>query len=654
MQVYKIFIFSLLCLFFGQFSLHGQSMLMGKESVFYPIEKVPIPEDIILEVGGLTFTDDGKMGVTTRRGELWVIENPGSEQPSYTRFAHGLHEPLGLTYHDGAFWCVQRPELTKITDTDDDGKADQYQQIYTWPLDGNYHEYGYGPMFTPEGDMIVALNLGWVGRGISNSKWRGWMLKITQDGEMSPIATGMRSPAGMGFNANGELFYAENQGDWVGSGRITHVEAGDFVGNPEGLKWANEPKSNIDINFDEITDTMGYTLYEYAQKKSGIKPPTVWFPHTLMGISTSDIILIEDDRFGPFTGQLLVGDQGHSKIMRVALEEVNGVYQGAVFGFREGFASGVLRMIWGPDQDLYVGGTNRGWASTGKDPYALERLRWTGRTPFEMKAISATADGFEIEFTQPVDRVTAANPENYEIVDFTYKYHHFYGSPVQDMQDRTVFKVELSQDARKARLYVEGLRPGYIYEVKVPGVENQQGENVMHNTGYYTLNQIPGGSQSQATPSENSSAAADDGRMVEVKSPKRVTKMPASWTNGPDEELVIAAEAGMVYDKELMVVKAGSKVKLTFNNPDDMIHNLIITEPDAADAVGQAALEMGLQGPQKGFIPDMEEVIFHTNILEPNSNDVIYFEAPSQPGDYQYVCTFPGHARTMRGILRVE
>jgi azurin len=142
--------------------------------------------------------------------------------------------------------------------------------------------------------------------------------------------------------------------------------------------------------------------------------------------------------------------------------------------------------------------------------------------------------------------------------------------------------------------------------------------------------------------------------MVEVKSPKRITQMPDSWTDGPDEELVIAAEAGMVYDKELMVVKAGSKVKLTFNNPDDMIHNLIITEPDAADAVGQAALEMGLQGPQKGFIPDMEQVLFHTNILEPNSNDVIYFEAPSEPGDYQYVCTFPGHARTMRGILRVE
>jgi azurin len=653
MQVKNILLLSFALCLFGQSTLSAQSMLMGKESVFYPIEKVPIPDDIVLEVGGLAFTDDGDLGVTTRRGELWVIENPGSQQPGYTRFAHGLHEPLGLSYRDGSFWCVQRPELTKITDTNQDGKADRYQQIYTWPLDGNYHEYGYGPMFTPEGDMIVALNLGWVGRGISNSKWRGWMLKITQDGEMTPIATGMRSPAGMGFDAKGELFYAENQGDWVGSGRITHVEPGDFVGNPEGLKWSGEPESNVDIGFNEITDTLGYTLYEYAQKKPGIKAPTVWFPHTLMGISTSDILLIEDDRFGPFTEQLLVGDQGHSKIMRVAMEEVDGVYQGAVFGFREGFSSGVLRMIWGPDQDMYVGGTNRGWASTGKDRFALERLKWTGRIPFEMKMINATEDGFEIEFTQAVDRRTAANPENYEIVDFTYKYHHFYGSPVQDMQERTVFKVEVSQDGRKARLFVEGLRPGYIYEVKVPGVENEAGEKLLHNTGYYTLNRIPGADHSQHTMADNSTSA-DEGRMVEVKSPKRITQMPDSWTDGPDEELVIAAEAGMVYDKELMVVKAGSKVKLTFNNPDDMIHNLIITEPDAADAVGQAALEMGLQGPQKGFIPDMEQVLFHTNILEPNSNDVIYFEAPSEPGDYQYVCTFPGHARTMRGILRVE
>jgi len=653
MRLPTIPLFILISCLAGVVTLPAQSMLPLQEGRYYPITRVPVPEGIILEVGGLAFTDEGQLGVTTRRGELWLIDQPGSSQPTYNRFAHGLHEPLGLAWHDGSFWCVQRPELTKITDTNQDGRADSYQQIYSWPLDGNYHEYGYGPMFTPEGDMIVALNLGWVGRGISNSKWRGWMLKITQEGNMTPIATGMRSPAGMGFDARGELFYAENQGDWVGSGRITHVETGDFVGNPEGLKWAGDPASPVALAFGDITDTLGYTLYEYAQKQPGIKPPSVWFPHTLMGISTSDILLIEDDRLGPFAGQLLVGDQGHSKIMRVALEQVDGVYQGAVFGFREGFSSGVLRMLWGPDNQLYVGGTNRGWASTGRDPFALERLSWNGQTPFEMQSISARADGFEIEFTQPVDRITAANPEHYQIVDFTYLYHHFYGSPVQDMQDRTVFKVELSQDGRKARLYVEGLRPGYIYEIKTPQIKSAAGDDLLHPAGYYTLNRIPGQDHSQhqaatATPTQGNN------RMVEVSSPKRITQMPANWTNGPDQELVIQAQAGMRYDQELIVVPAGSKIKLSFQNPDDMIHNLIITQPGAADAVGQAALEMGLQGPQKGFIPDREDVLFHTNILEPNNNDVIYFTAPLTPGDYQYVCTFPGHARTMRGILRVE
>ncbi len=627
----------------------GQAALPGKESVYYQIKKVPIPDDIILEVGGLAFTEDGQLGACTRRGELWVIDNPGSAQPSYTRFAHGLHEPLGLAYRDGSFWCVQRPELTKISDKNQDGKADSYESIYTWPLDGNYHEYGYGPMFMPNGDMIVTLNLGWVGRGISNSKWRGWMLKITQDGEMTPIATGMRSPAGMGFDTKGEIFYAENQGDWVGSGRITHVETGDFVGNPEGLKWSGEEGSPLDLAFEDITDTLGYTLYEYAKEVEELKPPTVWFPHTLMGISTSDILLIDHDKFGPFQGQLLVGDQGHSKIMRVALEEIDGTYQGAVFGFKEGFSSGLLRMIWGPDQSIYVGMTNRGWASTGKSPYGLERLEWTGKVPFEMKSIQAQADGFLIEFTEAVDRASAANPENYSINDFTYLYHHFYGSPVQELQNRTVYKVEVAQDGLSARLFVEGMREGFIYEIKAPGLKNTSGQALLHELGYYTLNKIPGGGSTTSGATSSAGAAT-----TTAASAKRVADMPSDWTDGPDEELEIGTQPGMQYDTRFLTVEAGSKIKLTLNNPDDMIHNLVITKPDAADAVGNAALKLGLEGQAKGYVPNSDDVLFHTNLLEPGSSDVIYFVAPDEPGDYQFVCTFPGHAASMRGVLRVK
>ncbi|MXY07330.1 MAG: auracyanin family protein, partial [Rhodothermaceae bacterium] len=219
-----------------------------QESDYYRIDTVPIPQDVILEVGGMSFTPDGRLGVATRRGEVWLIDDPvmaGSSPPHFQRFAYGLHEALGLAWRNGAFYTAQRGELTRLMDTNGDATADLYKTVYAWPLEGNYHEYSYGPLIQKDGSMVVALNLGWIGYGASLSKWRGWMLSIDGDGEMTPIATGMRSPAGMGTNAEGELFYAENQGDWVGSGYITHVETGDFVGNPAGLRWTDEPDSPL-------------------------------------------------------------------------------------------------------------------------------------------------------------------------------------------------------------------------------------------------------------------------------------------------------------------------------------------------------------------------------------------------------------------------
>ncbi|MDH5397563.1 MAG: plastocyanin/azurin family copper-binding protein [Cyclobacteriaceae bacterium] len=620
-----------------------------QENKFYQIEKVKIPESIILEVGGIAFNENGVPAVCTRRGEIWLIENPTSETPTFKRFAHGLHEPLGLAYKDGAYYCTQRGELTKLTDNNGDGVADSYKTIYSWPLAANYHEYSYGPVFLPDGDMLLTLNLGWIGRGASLSKWRGWMIKVSPEGEMTPIATGMRSPAGHTLNAQGDVFYTENQGDWVGSGRMTHVESGDFVGNPEGLKWSGEEGSPLSLKFEDIVDTLGYSLYEYAKVVPEIKPPSVWFPHGLMGISTSGILIMDDDRFGPFKDQMLIGDQGHSTIMRVFQEKVKGTYQGICFPFREGFSSGVLRLAWGPDKSVYVGMTSRGWSSTGQDMYGLERLVWNKKTPFEIKAVRAMPDGFELEFTQPVDSKKGGDPASYEINDFTYKYHHFYGSPVTDLQSRQVFDVELSSDNRKARLYISGLRTGYINEIKAAGVTNNKGETLLHNFGYYTLNNIPDG---EARTMDHSAHVASEGTLT--KSAKRVSEMPASWVNGPDQVVTLTVQAGLKFDLSEVEVKAGSKIRFVLDNPDDMLHNALIVKPGTIDAVAQAAMELGLKGQELGYVPDSDDVLYHTGLLQPDSKDVIYFVAPEIPGDYPYVCTFPGHAITMRGVMKVK
>jgi cytochrome c551/c552 len=475
----------------------GQKPSQKTEQDFYEIKTLPIPKDLYLEVGGLATMPDGRLAVSTRRGEIWIVENPyqkNSHQTYYRRFASGLHEILGLAYKDGVFYCSQRGELTKITDTDRDGVADSYEPIYQFELSGNYHEYTYGPVFDKNGDMLVTLNLAWVGFGEGKfSKWRGWLVKIKPDGTLEPHSAGLRSPAGYSINEEGDIFYGENQGDWVGSGRVTHLAKGDFAGNPGGIKWAKEPNSPFKLTLEEIPDN-GAPMFEAAKKVKNLKLPAVWFPHAIMGISTSDILQdTTKGRFSPFPGQYFVSDQGQSKVMRMYLEKVNGVYQGFCINYREGFQSGILRERFGLDGSMFVGMTSRGWGSTGKADFGLQRLVWNGLTPFEIHEIHAKSDGFEISFTQPVDVKSVKNAASYALRSYIYKYHHQYGSPIIDVKDLKIKGISVSADKKTVRIALDGIRQYFIHEFVLKGILNEEGEPLLHETAYFTLNQIPAG-----------------------------------------------------------------------------------------------------------------------------------------------------------------
>lgn len=640
-----------------------------REALYYKMSTVPIPEGIVLEVGGLATLRDGRLAVTTRRGNVWLIENPDMENgssPHYIRFAQGLHEPLGVAQKGSALYVVQRPELTRLEDTNGDDRADRYESVYSWPLSGNYHEYAYGPVFLPDGSMAVALNLAWIGHGSSPVEWRGWMLNIKPDGKMTPIASGMRSPAGLGLNKEGDLFYAENQGDWVGSGRITHVEKGDFVGNPASLAWTDLPNTPLDLEPQDVPDT-GAPMHEAAESVPELKLPAAWLPHGIMGTSTSDILVdTVGGAFGPFAGQLFVGDQGHKKIMRLALEKVKGEYQGALFPFREGFDSGILRMSWSRDGlSMYVGMTSRGWSGTGNKPYGLQRLTWTGKTPFEVKTLHARPDGFELTFTRPVDPETANNLDSYDVTGFTYKYHHNYGSPIINRQSNPVRGVAVSDDGRRVRVALDGLRRGYVHELKLDGLRSEAGRPLLHDTAYYTLNNIPVGpdlarndmtaeAAGETTPGASQSASSSQELTSNLDDqPKHRTELPAAWTGGPDTTVTIGTRPGMRYDLEFFPVPAGSRVRLVFDNDDDVLHNLSIVLPGTWEDVADQAIEMGIEGPEEGYIPETDKILFHTSLLEPGTSESIYFTAPDDPDDYTYVCTFPGHAETMQGTMRV-
>ncbi|HZI25538.1 MAG TPA: hypothetical protein VFD46_10685, partial [Chryseolinea sp.] len=505
----------------GALNVFPQHSRMPQEEDYYRILTLPVPEGILLEVGGVSTLPDGRIAVCTRRGDVWTIENPDMENgdvPRYTLFASGLHEALGLLYHDGSFYVAQRGELTKLTDTSGDGKADIYETVFAWPLSGHYHEYSYGPKLAPDGSFFVTGNVAfgdeewW--RGESRVPWRGWAMKIRPDGTMEPWATGMRSPCGLAI-IDGELFYDDNQGDWMGTGGIFHLSKGSFTGHPAGLRWAGLPNSPVKLTTEQL-----YAKVDARQvKKNGqyIKPenvqnetpnflyqlkkdfpetrlPGVWLPHGILGISNAELLSDETSgKFGPFAGQVFVGDQGQSKIMRVVLEKVNGEYQGVAFDFKSGFQSGVLRMDWGHDGSLFVGETNRGWGSAGNTTSGLQRLVWTGKMPMEMKAVRAMPDGFEIEFTLPVDRKSAEDLASYNGRNFIYKYHPVYGSPTVNEEPLKLKGVKVSSDAMKVRVVVDNLKQYYLHEINVGGIRSTDNIRVLHPTAYYTLNNIPEG-----------------------------------------------------------------------------------------------------------------------------------------------------------------
>jgi len=464
------------------------------ESDYYRLIPFDIPKEIMLEAGGIELLPDGKLAVSTRRGEIWMIDKPFADPPNdekWTRFAHGLHEVLGIAQRDGWLYATQRGEVSRLKDTNSDGKADVFETVNDdWHIGGDYHEYAFGSKFDRDGNIWVVLCL--TGSFSSANKYRGWCLRITPDGKSIPTCSGIRSPGGIGMNALGEMFYTDNQGPWNGTCGLKQLIPGKFVGHPGGFKWYELPEVKAAMGPAPKEPESGSRFMIEAGKIPEYVPPTILFPYTKMGKSASGVACdTTSGKFGPFREQMFVGDQSDSTVMRCFLEKVDGQYQGACFRFREGFGSGTLAMEMTADGSMFVGGTNRGWGSRGPKPGALERMVWTGKTPFEIHEMRAKPDGFELTFTLPVDPAKAADLASYTMTSYTYIFQAAYGSPEVDQSSPKIVSATVGADNKSVRLVVDGLKAGNIHELTAGGLRSADGLPLLHKEAFYTLNRIP-------------------------------------------------------------------------------------------------------------------------------------------------------------------
>ncbi|WP_236978920.1 PQQ-dependent sugar dehydrogenase [Membranihabitans maritimus] len=476
----------------------------NSHSESYIVEDISLPEGLTGEVGGLDFLPNGNLIACFHRGEIMTYD---LETKEWNLFAYGLHDPLGIqVINNSEILVMQQPELTRIVDTDGDGSADLYETVTDdFGLSGNYHEFNYGPVLDTDGNIYIALNTASSGAGFkeivrgeldlrgmdgkdgkkqmySVVPYRGWMMQISKEGDVKPFAYGLRSPNGLGFDQDGNLFVADNQGDWVSTSALYHIQENNFYGHPASLVWKEDW-------------TGGNPFETPIGELDGMRTKaSVLFPQGIMANSPSQPLFDPTNgRFGPFAGQLFIGEMNRERIVRVMLEEVNGQIQGACVPFMDnkGLRKGNNRLAFAPDGSLWVGQTEHGWAGAK----GIQRIRYTGTRPFEVYSVNLTKDGFDLNFTTPVSE-TVFDSAQIQIRHYFYDYYKKdLDEPVDksiqvDVQEVAVSDLSVSRDGKKLSLELPELKAGYIYEFKLGNLKSADGKILENNLICYTLNHL--------------------------------------------------------------------------------------------------------------------------------------------------------------------
>jgi hypothetical protein len=299
----------------------------------------------------------------------------------------------------------------------------------------------------------------------------------------------MRSPASIGVAPDKRIWYADNQGEYVATSKIFVLKKGAFYGHPAGL--VDRPgmlPTSPEISWDNVSNTREKAVVLLPQNRLANSPGNPAWDTT-------------GGHFGPYEGQMFIGDQTQSNLLRVVTEKVGDQEQGVAIPFATDLESGVMRPVFLPDGSLLLGQTGRGWQAKGGRVASLQRLVWDGKTIAPaIHHVSAVPGGFELTFTVPVPatftdaQVAAA----LAIKSWTYRDAPDYGSPELDEHgepysqltmgsDRTTVRVTL---AKTEQPKVHPQQTARVYQLSVNG-KMLWGATNPDFEAFYTLYQFP-------------------------------------------------------------------------------------------------------------------------------------------------------------------
>lgn len=600
---------------------HGNDGPYAIDTFELPLDN---PSNVPVMGSGLAMLRDGAALLATMHGDVWKIENLEypSKEARWTRFATGLHQPLGMIVDEDGIFVMCRDQLVRLWDIDDDGDADYYEcfsdKHVTSP---GGHDYICGLERDAQGNFYTASGADGVYR-------------ISADGKTAEIiATGFRNPDGIGLTPNGVLTIPCAEGGWTPASMICAMDITD--------------------------DSVPHFGFRGPIGDAIPSLPLVYLPRGLDNQSGGQQT-VQSDRWGPLNGQLLHFSFGTGNYFLILQSEIDGQKQGAVVRLPGDFQSGIHRGRFSPkDGQLYVTGM-QGWGCYTPEDGCFQRVRYTGEAVQVPKAFHLHKNGIRLEFSQPVDKALVEDPASHFAMTWNYRYGAQYGSPefstrhlgmighdylpiksahVLDHGNSVFLEIPEIQPANQIHLRVQ-TAPGVFSELFVTAHKLDE-QSFIEASGLTALDNKP----VNPHPIINDIALAT-----------KVVPNPFAPAIADARPVTIQAGSNLSFATKVIRAKPGEMLALTFDNPDVVPHNWALLKPGTLQRVGKLANKL-ISDPEaavKQYVPETSDVLAFTDIVLPKQQFTIYFQVPKQPGRYPYLCTFPGHWLVMNGNLVVE
>jgi glucose/arabinose dehydrogenase len=465
----------------AQWEIIETEAVMGSGSGAFVVDDLTLPTsdnpwNSHIRLSDIDFLSDGRAVVASLSGEVWLVDGIAETLGTlrWHRFATGLNQPLGVRVVDDQIYVTGRDQITILHDRNGNGEADFYENFNNEVMAAtNFHAFTMNLETDADGNFYFAKATPWppVSRGEMQvpaevTPHHGVLFKLSPDGEdLEIIATGLRNPNGMGISPEGEIVYADNEGNWVPTSKVHRIREGGFHGFV--------PSAHLEGPIPGFP--------RVPAEEDFIKPIT-WTPHYIDNSPAKPTFITSEDWPDELQGHLLLASYGRGHLSLLLNEEVDGQWQAAHMVLPLDFNSGLERGRFHEDGHFYLAGLTS-WQSVGHGGNwgSLHRVRYTGQSLNMPVEVNTRVGGLELRFSDELDPGYAVDAQNYNLEKWTYTWNSSYGSrqglfsvdnPGETGQDSVnISSIRLSEDRKSVFIEIPGFEAGPV-KARIPILDN--------------------------------------------------------------------------------------------------------------------------------------------------------------------------------------